>query len=448
MKVSIIGTGYVGLVSGACLADLGHHVVCVDVVKDKVDQINRGECPIFEEGLPELIARNVTAGRLSATTNLKEAIDNSQLSLIAAPTPFDGRYIDLKYIKQIAADIGDILRDKRGYHCVVIKSTVVPGTTDDVVRPLLETHSGKRAGESFGVGMKPEFLSERVAVRDFQKPDRLVFGGIDQRTRDMLARLYEPFKQTPRLETNNRTAEMIKYASNALQATLISFANEIAAVCSTHESLDAIEVMRGVHLMNEITPVTDSGERRTAPIAKFLSPGCGFGGSCFPKDVAAIVAHANDRGAKMTLLESVQSINKKQPLKLVDMAEQALGTLTGKRIAVLGLAFKAGTDDLRETPAIPIVKALAERGASVTAFDPQVHKIDAPATLAGSMEEAVRGADAVLLVTAWPQFAELPAVIAHQPSPPMLIDGRRFIKPDAVMAYRGIGLSKRNGESQ
>ena len=259
---------------------------------------------------------------------------------------------------------------------------------------------------------------------------------------------YNPVEHTPRLETNNRTAEMIKYASNALQATLISFANEIASVCSTHEELDAMDVMRGVHLMNEITPVTESGERKTAPIAKFLSPGCGFGGSCFPKDVAAIVANARDRGVPMQLLESVQAINKKQPLKLLEMAEQSLGSLKGKRVAVLGLAFKAGTDDLRETPAIPIVRALADRGATVVAFDPQVHEIKLPLVLASSMEEAVGGADAVLLVTAWPQFKELPAVIARQAKPPVLIDGRRFIKPDAVKSYKGIGVSFGQGEMQ
>lgn len=448
MKVSIIGTGYVGLVSGACLADLGHTVVCVDVVKEKVDAINQGQCPIYEDGLPEIIARNVSARRLSATTDLKRAILDTELSLIAAPTPFDGQYIDLKYIKQIAADIGTILRDKSGYHVVVIKSTVVPGTTDEVVRPLLEQHSGKKAGEAFGVGMNPEFLSEGVAVRDFQKPDRLVFGGIDQRTRDMLAALYQPFQDTPKLETNNRTAEMIKYASNALQATLISFANEIASVCSTHKDLDAMDVMRGVHLMNEITPVTGSGARKTAPIAKFLSPGCGYGGSCFPKDVAAIVAAARDRGEPMQLLEAVQAINKRQPIRLVDLAEQALGTLKDKRVAVMGLAFKAGTDDLRETPAIPIVRNLTDRGARVVAYDPQVRHFPLPLKIADAMDEAVRDADAVLLVTAWPQFGELPAIIARQPKPPVLVDGRRFIKPDAVKSYRGIGVSFGQGEIQ
>lgn len=443
MNISVIGTGYVGLVSGACLAELGHRVICVDIDPSKVDALNAGKCPIFEEGLPELIERNVDKGRLSATTCLATAVNQSELSLVAAPTPFDGHFIDLSYIKQIAADLGKLLKTKKSYHCVVIKSTVVPGTTDDVVRPIIEQATGRAAGETWGLGMNPEFLSEGVAVKDFMHPDRLVFGGIDERSQKMLETLYEPFKVTPRLRTNNRTAEMIKYASNSLQATLISFSNEIAALCSTQSNLDAIEVMKGVHLMNEITPVKDDGKREKAPIAKFLSPGCGFGGSCFPKDVSALAAYARSASIETPLLDAVLGINKKQPHKLIQMAERAVGPLNGKRVAVLGVAFKAGTDDVRESPALAIIDGLIERGAQVRAFDPQVSHLK-PArqmTWAHSTADAIKTADVVLLVTAWPEFKSVPALIEKEINPPVLIDGRRMISPTAVPRYAGIGLT-------
>lgn len=442
MNISVIGTGYVGLVSGACLAELGHRVICVDIDPSKVDALNAGRCPIFEEGLPALIERNVDAGRLSATTCLATAINQSELSLVAAPTPFDGQRIDLSFIKHIAGDIGRLLKNKKSYHCVVIKSTVVPGTTDDVVRPIIEEATGRPVGPTWGLGMNPEFLSEGVAVRDFMRPDRLVFGGVDERSQQMLETLYASFKQTPKLKTNCRTAEMIKYASNSLQATLISFSNEIAALCATQPNLDALEVMRGVHLMNEITPVKDNDVREKAPIARFLSPGCGFGGSCFPKDVSALAAHAAAAGIETPMLSAVLGINKRQPLKLVALAEQALGTLAGKRVAVLGVAFKSGTDDVRESPALPIIDALLSSKATVVAFDPQVKHLK-PArdvTWAKSTADAVAGADAVLLVTAWPEFKSVPALIEKEPKPPVLIDGRRFISPSAVKRYAGIGL--------
>lgn len=442
MNISIIGTGYVGLVSGACLAELGHRVICVDVDAAKVDTLNAGKCPIFEESLPAIIERNVDLGRLSATTCLASAVNQSELSLVALPTPFDGQRIDLSFIKAIAKDLGHLLAKKRDYHCVVIKSTVVPGTTDDVVRPIIEQASGKTAGIDFGLGMNPEFLSEGVAVRDFMHPDRLVFGGVDERTQAMLEKLYAPFKDTPRLRTNNRTAEMIKYASNALQATLISFSNEIATLCATQPQLDACDVMRGVHLMNEITAVSANGQRQSALIARFLSPGCGFGGSCFPKDVSALAAHGRAAEVATPLLDAVLGINKRQPLKMIEMAERAVGDLRGKRVAVLGVAFKAGTDDVRESPAIAVIDSLLARGATVVAYDPQVKHLTPARDIAWAkdVESAIHGVDAVLLVTAWPQFKSVPALIDKESSPPVLIDGRRFISPTSVKRYAGIGL--------
>lgn len=445
MKVSVVGTGYVGLVSGACLAEKGHRVVCVDIDASKVAAVNAGRCPIHEEGLPEIIARHA-GGLLTATTDLSAAVRATDLTLIAAPTPFDGKRIDLSYVRAVARAIGAALRDKAGYHVVVVKSTVVPGTTDDVVGPAVAEASGRTVGDGFGLGMNPEFLSEGVAVADFMNPDRIVAGGIDERTRDAIAALYDGFPGVTLLRTGNKAAEMIKYASNALQATMISFANEIANLCERIDDVDAIEVMRGVHAMKELT-VTPSGGSRPmpAPIVNFLSPGCGFGGSCFPKDLKAIVAHGKSLGAPTPLLDAVVSVNAERPARMVDLAEAELGTLAGKRVALLGLAFKPGTDDMRESPAVPIARELRRRGAHVVAYDPaamdearKAFGAEGP-VFAASTQEAIRGADAVLLVTRWAEFAELPKMLSGNTAGPVLIDGRRMIAPGAVPRYRGVG---------
>jgi UDPglucose 6-dehydrogenase len=453
MRVSVIGTGYVGLVSGACLAAKSHRVVCVDVDRDKVDAVNAGKCPIHEEGLPAIIARHA-GSTLTATTDLAAAVHETDLTLVAAPTPFDGERIDLSYVREIAGRVGEALARKHAYHVVVVKSTVVPGTTDEVVGPAVAAAAGKVPGRDFGLGMNPEFLSEGAAVADFMQPDRIVAGGIDERTRDAIAALYEGFPGVPVLRANNRTAEMMKYASNALQALMISFANEIADLCEAVGDIDALEVMRGVHSMKELTPLHERAGRVKAPITSFLLPGCGFGGSCFPKDLKAITAHGRTLDLPMNVLEAVISVNSGRPLRMVDLAEAGLGTLVGRRVAVLGLAFKQGTDDMRESPAIPIVRELQRRGAVVTAFDPvaadQATRTFGKAAprLAASLEEAVQDADAILLVTRWSDFGDLPRLIAARGGqPPLLVDGRRMINPHAVPWYRGIGLRERAASS-
>lgn len=448
MKISIVGTGYVGLVTGVCLAEKGHDVTCVDIDRVKVDAINRGLPPIHEMGLPELLRKHA-GGKLRATTDLAAAILGSQITFVAVGTPFDGRLIDLRYVRQIAADIGAILRGKADYHVVVVKSTVVPGTTDTVVLPLLERASGKTAGKDFGVGMNPEFLSEGVAIEDFDKPDRIVLGGIDDRSIDVLAEVYAPFGDAiPRLRTNNKTAEMIKYGSNALQATAISFANEIANLCAALGGVDVVDVMAGVHLMKELNPpMTAAGgsPRVRAGITSFLDAGCGFGGSCFPKDVKAIVAHGQNAGVPMPLLEAVLTINAGQPAKMIEMARAGIGDLRGKRVAVLGIAFKPGTDDVRESPTIPIVNGLLEAGAIVQAYDPaagdEARKLFGDRiTHAASMASALEGAAAVLLVTRWNEFRALPQLLAEMNPQPLLVDGRRVIDRKSVVRYAGIGV--------
>jgi len=328
MKVSVLGTGYVGLVSGACLADKGHQVTCIDVVKDKVDRINRGEPPIFENGLEDLLKRNIGT-RLKATLDARQAVLDSDLTLIAVGTPFDGKVIDLKYVKEAARVIGAALKEKPGYHVVVVKSTVVPGTTDKVVLPILEEASGKKAGRDFGVGMNPEFLTEGEAISDFMDPDRIVLGGIDRRSQDAQDELYSAFEAAPRLRCNNGTAEMIKYASNALLATAISFSNELANLGSAIGGIDSAEVMQGLHMGRYLNPALPDGTRISPAINSFLMAGCGFGGSCLPKDVSALVAHGRALGQPMNLLASVLDINARQPEQIFRLLGKHFPTLAG-----------------------------------------------------------------------------------------------------------------------
>jgi UDPglucose 6-dehydrogenase len=444
MNVSIIGAGYVGLVSAACLAEVGHTCICVDVDPNKIDRINRGVAPIHEKGLDELLQR-LAGTRLKATDNLREAVLQSDLTLIAVGTPFDGTRIDLTFIREAAQQIGSALKDKQSYHVVAVKSTVVPGTTDDVVLPILEEASGKRAGADFGVGMNPEFLTEGVAVADFMTPDRIVLGGIDERTIETLARLYAPFEGAPVLRTNNKTAEMIKYASNATLATLISFSNEIGNLCAALGGVDVADVMRGVHLAHYFTTRLDDGRRVTAPISSFLWAGCGFGGSCLPKDVKALSAHGAAHGQPMDLLDAVLKINLAQPARIIKILETNFPSLAGQRIGVLGLAFKQDTDDMRESPAIPIINMLVERGAQVIAYDPvatETARAVLPktgVTFAGSLEEALDGVIAAVLLTRWDEFKRLPELLAARVEPPLLVDGRRVIEPKLVRRYAGIG---------
>jgi UDPglucose 6-dehydrogenase len=370
MKISIVGTGYVGMVTGACLAEKGHKVVCVDVDARKVRSINAGVPPIHERGLGPMLRRNA-GNRLRAVADLKAAVQETDLTLVAVGTPFDGKAIDLTQIREAAAQIGRALREKKSWHMVVIKSTVVPGTTENEVLPILERESGLKAGEGFGVGMNPEFLTEGEAVEDFMRPDRLVLGAIDKRSLKALEELYDVFPGVERIRVNCRTAEMIKYSSNALLATMISFSNEMANLCAAMGGVDSMDVVRGLQASKYLTGDSSGPEKgEPAPIADFLVPGCGFGGSCLLKDISALIVHGKEAGASMRVLESVRDTNLGQPARMIRLLEKHIRDLRGVPIAVLGLAFRPGTSDMRESPAIPIIKDLLARGAEVSAFDP------------------------------------------------------------------------------
>lgn len=440
MNVSIVGTGYVGLVSGACLAERGHRVVCVDVDRAKIDMINAARAPIHEQGLPELLQRHAGRG-LRAVGDLHQAVSESEITFIAVGTPAAGGKIDLKYVESAATGIGQALRSKAGYHTVVVKSTVVPGTTGGTVRRHLESASGKRAGADFGLGMNPEFLTEGTAVADFAHPDRLVLGGCDRRTHEVLTRLYAGFDlSVPRILTNTSTAEMIKYASNAVLATMISFSNEIARLCSAVGGVDAIEVMRGVHQAGYFTS-RRNGEATTAAITSFLEAGCGFGGSCLPKDVTALIGQGQSYDLPMPLLRSVLEVNRGQIDEMLRLVARHHADLKGVAVTVLGLAFKPDTDDVRESPAFPLIERLRAAGARITAYDPVARPKDHPALasvrIAGSLQDAVRDAQIILLVTRWPQFRELPHMLAGRA--PLVVDGRRLLQPEAFERYEGIG---------
>jgi UDPglucose 6-dehydrogenase/GDP-mannose 6-dehydrogenase len=294
--------------------------------------------------------------------------------------------------------------------------------------------------------MNPEFLTEGVAVADFMEPDRIVLGGADEKAIETMAEIYAPFKDSPVVRTNNKTAELIKYASNATLATMISFSNEIANLASRVGGIDAADVMKGVHLARYFTTTLDDGRRVTAPIASFLYAGCGFGGSCLPKDVSALAAQGASLGEPMRMLSDVLAINKERPGRTVDILRKHFGDLSGKKVSILGLAFKSDTDDIRETPALPIIDLLQQDGAAITAYDPIANdaakkaRPEAKVTYVDSLEKAVDGADAVVIVTSWKEFEKLPAAIADRSNPPLVVDGRRMLDKASVARYDGIGL--------
>jgi UDPglucose 6-dehydrogenase len=425
MKISIIGTGYVGTVSAACFAELGHEVICVDVDRSKIDQINAGIPPIYEEGLSELLKKHA-GKRLSATSDYNFAVMNSDVSFICVGTPSDSDgNIDLSIIKAASMSLGGSLRMKKGYHVIVVKSTVVPETTEKVVLPIIEKYSGKRTGD-FGIVMNPEFLREGKAVHDFMHPDKIVVGSLDKSSGDIVASLYNGLN-CEITRTNPRTAEMIKYANNAFLATKISFANEVGNICKELD-IDTYEVMSAIG--------------KDFRIGKyFLNAGAGFGGSCFPKDVKALIGKAKEIGYEPILLKSVITINERQPGRMVQLLKNRLGSLKGRKIAVLGLAFKNDTDDIRESRSIPVIKELLDNGADVSAYDPMANenmrKLFGSVRYHSSAEDALSGADACLIMTEWDEFKSLDRefnVMTNR----LIIDGRHMFMPRKNVEYVGL----------
>jgi UDPglucose 6-dehydrogenase len=420
MKISIIGCGYVGTVTGVCFADLGNDIVFYDIDMEKLGLLSQGKSPIYECSLGDLIQKN--RRRLTTTSDLAAAVRNTDTSFVCVGTPSrDGGSIDLTYVLSAANAIGRALREVQDFHTIIIKSTVFPGSTEGPIRSALEEMSGKQAFMDFGLGSNPEFLREGNAVHDFSVPDRIVFGTRDARTTQALGDLYASFT-CPKIETSIRTAEMIKYASNAFLATKISFANEIGNLAKKL-GINSEEVFSGVGLDHRINPA-------------FFRTGIGFGGSCFPKDVRALIAGARNHGEDLQILHAALRVNEDQPLKLVRLLQEHIPDLKGRRIGVLGLAFKPNTDDVRESRAIPVIRALLTAGADVVAYDPLAMENFAtffPEIEYASSAEIVLAADAVLITTEWEEFEHL------NYSGKTVIDGRKVIAASkTAKVYEGV----------
>ncbi len=433
MRVAMIGTGYVGLVSGACFADFGHDVVCIDKDAGKIERLKKGEIPIFEPGLGALVERNVREGRLSFSVDAVDAVRGADAVFIAVGTPSrrgDG-YADLSYVYAAAEEIAGLMD---GFTVVVTKSTVPVGTGDEIEAIIRKA----RPDAQFAVVSNPEFLREGAAIEDFKRPDRVVVGTDDERAKAVMNELYRPLflNETPIVFTGRRTSELIKYAANAFLALKITFINEIADLCEA-VGADVQQVARGIGLDKRIGN-------------KFLNAGPGYGGSCFPKDTIALVRTAQDAGTPVRLIETTVAINDSRKKAMAGRVADVLeGDLRGKTIGVLGLTFKPNTDDMRDAPSLDIVPALQAMGATVQAFDPEGH--EAKQMLKGvefkaGPYEAVEGADAVVIITEWDQFRalDLDRVKGLMKSP-NVVDLRNIYRPDDMKArgfrYSSIGRS-------
>lgn len=431
MNVAVVGTGYVGLVAGTCFAELGHRVTCVDNNQDKLAILRAGRLPIYEPGLEEMVPKNMHRGRLTFTSDLAAAVRDAEVVFIAVGTPpgEDGS-ADLRYVVAVAEAIADALN---GFKVVVMKSTVPIGTCDKI-RDLIAS----RSKEPFAVVSNPEFLREGVAVGDFMRPDRILIGASDDRAVETMRRLYRPLTADGAkfLVMDVRSSEMTKYASNAMLATRISFMNEIANLCEK-VGADVENVRRGVGADDRIG-------------SAFLKAGVGYGGSCFPKDVAALIRTARAHDTVLAVVEATTAANEHQKRRLVDLVAHDLGdALAGARIAVWGLAFKPSTDDMREAPSIPIIEGLVEKGATIVAHDPAAHDtarliFGDTITYADDPYQAVEGADALLLVTEWAEFTNpdwerVWALMKHH----TIYDGRNLWDPRELASqgfkYRGMG---------
>ncbi|MEL7491622.1 MAG: UDP-glucose/GDP-mannose dehydrogenase family protein [Pseudomonadota bacterium] len=432
MRVAMIGTGYVGLVSGACFADFGHDVICVDKDASKIEKLERGEIPIFEPGLDDLVAKNVEAGRLSFTTDLKDAVPGADAVFIAVGTPSrrgDG-FADLSYVYAAAEEIAQAAD---GYTVIVTKSTVPVGTgleVEEIVRKA-------RSDAEFSVVSNPEFLREGAAIEDFKRPDRVVVGAEDERAQEVMRELYRPLylNETPIVFTNRATSELIKYAANAFLATKITFINEIADVCEK-VGANVQEVAKGIGLDGRIG-------------AKFLHAGPGYGGSCFPKDTLALVRTAQKEGAPVKIVEAVVEINNRRKKQMAERVIAACGgSVSGKTVAMLGLTFKPNTDDMRDAPSLDIIPALQAAGATVKAYDPEGMEEAKPhfenVTFCDGPYETIEGADVIALVTEWDVFRALDIDrIKSLVNAPIMVDMRNVYNPEQMRAsgfeYYSIG---------
>jgi UDPglucose 6-dehydrogenase len=447
MKLSILGTGYVGLVTGICFTEKGHHVTLVDVDKNRIESVLKGNLPIYEPGLQEIFTEAKKKDLVSATTNVEGSVANSDISFICVGTPMNpDKSIELKHVYSVAESIASAIKLKSSYHLIVVKSTVVPGTTKKV-SGIIDKYSEKRLGRGFGIAMNPEFLREGCAVEDFRFPDRVVLGTENNKDLTILNNLYNDY-DCPLVPTNTVTAEMIKYASNAILSTLVSFSNEISNICEKIGGVDQKEVFDAIKLDKRWNPLVN-GQRTNPQILSYLMGGPGFGGSCFPKDVNALRAYARSIGIEPRLLDNVMQINENQPIHTVKELQEKT---SNKKIAVLGLSFKPDTDDIRESPAIYIVEELLKREASVSVTDPLSlynfqKRFGDKITYHTTAEECLKGTDAAIIVTQWNEYKNIkPRDFIRIMKNPVVFDTRRIYDAqemkNAGVHYLGTGYSK------
>jgi UDPglucose 6-dehydrogenase len=435
IEIAVLGMGYVGLASGMAYAKHGFKTICTTTTPSKAENLNKGIPPFYEPELEGLVKEMVEKGMLSGITNNMEAIKESDVTFICVGTPSlpDGS-ADLSAVKSTAKDIGTVLKNKDDYHVVVTKSTIVPGTTENLVLPTVEKYSGKKVGRDFGLCMNPEFLRQGQAVHDSLTPDRIVIGEYDERSGDVLEHIYSGY-DCPKMRCEIKAAELIKYAANSLLATKITLANEFSRI-SEKFNIDVYDVMKGVGLDFRINPM-------------FLNAGCGFGGSCFPKDVKAIAALSKKIGVETPLLDAVLYTNELQPMHFVDLVKDTIGSLDGKIVAFLGLSFKPDTDDTRETRALPIIKKLYEEGAHVKAYDPKAYYkfkplTDLPIEYMDTWEDALKDSDFAIVQSDWQEIKDIkPEDFKRLLKNPIVIDGRRSYNPEELIkkdvTYRAIG---------
>jgi UDPglucose 6-dehydrogenase len=438
--ISIVGAGYVGLCTAAGFASKNCKVIIVELDMQKVNSINNAVPPFYEPGLEEVLKKVVREKNLKCTSSYEEAILNTQITFITVGTPSlpDGN-IDLKFVRNSSRKIGEALVKKNEYHLVVVKSTVTPSTTNDVVKPLIEKNSKRKCGSDFGLCVNPEFLVEGAALNGVLNPDRIIIGEYDKKSGDLLESLYKDFYREnipPIIRTNLQNAELIKYANNAFLAMKVSYINQIANLCQRIPGADVEVVAKGIGLDKRIGPL-------------FLKAGLGWGGSCFPKDLRALLKFSRLKGTALPLTEATIHVNETQPLKAVNMAEKLLGDLKAKKVAILGLAFKPETDDVREAVSIKIVRELLRRRAKVFVYDPAAIKnvreiFGDNISYCRTTTECISNADCAIIVTEWPEFSELqPEDFASKMKRPIVIDGRRIYDPQkfsSLLEYAAVGF--------
>jgi len=430
MKVGIVGAGYVGLTTAICLASLGHKIIVYDKDREKIAKIKNKKMPFYEQSLQNLLEETISNGSLSTTKYINELIKNTDGCLICVGTPTKNNSIDLTQVIEATADIAQSIEsNKKSNYIIILRSTVIPTTTRQKILPYLK----EKLSQPFGLCVVPEFLREGQALEDFMNPDKIVIGSIDEKSKTFVEKIFEHFKNTMLISTNLETAELIKYTNNSFFSMLISFSNEIANIAEIIPGVDTFNVLKALISDKRIT-TNFNGTKIVPALETYLMPGCGFGGSCFPKDVQAILNYASSKKIKTPLLNAIIEINDERPRKIVSLAESILGSLQNKHISILGLTFKPNTDDMRSSPALEAIKLFQEKNAIVFAYDPMIRNEYVNDNkslnfhLCNSIEECLTNSELAILFTNWSEFKSIDSkLLKMYMKNPVLIDGRGFL---------------------